>query len=239
MLTNGKSKKLPLYIQIGELLHREIAAGHWQPGERLPVESELAASLSVAVGTLRKALAKLEGDGLLERRQGSGTYVKRAPTGTAIYQFFHLELLGGGGVPRADTLAVSMVQSPEVAQQLEMDYLEAKLWSIRRRRYLNNLPVAVEEIWIDHRHSDGLSADDLHESLYMHYREVFDFWIGRVEDRIDCAIAPGWVTEQLGLPAGTIVARVERKGWSNSNQVEEFSRTWFDPHKCRYFARWS
>ncbi len=239
MLKNGKSKKLPLYIQIGELLHREIGAGHWQPGERLPVESELAASLSVAVGTLRKALAKLENDGLLERRQGSGTYVKRAPTGTAIYQFFHLELIGGGGVPRADTLNVAMRQEPEVAKQLEMDYLEAKLWSIRRKRYLNNQPVAAEEIWIDHRHTDSLVAEDLHESLYMHYREAFGFWIGRVEDRIDCVVAPDWVCEQLELPVGSTLVRVERKGWSNSNQVEEFSRTWFDPQRCRYFARWS
>jgi GntR family transcriptional regulator len=239
VLKNGKSKKLPLYIQIGELLHREIAAGHWQPGERLPIESQLATSLNVAVGTLRKALAKLEADGLLERRQGSGTYVKRAPTGTAIYQFFHLELLGGGGVPRADTLAVSMRQEPEVAQQLEMDYLEAKLWSIRRKRYLNTQLVAAEEIWIDYRHSDSLVAEDLHESLYMHYREVFGFWIGRVEDRIDCVEAPDWVAELLAVEAGSTLVRVERKGWSNNNQVEEFSRTWFDPLKCRYFARWS
>jgi len=235
----NKTKKLPLYIQIGELLHREIAAGHWQPGERLPVESELAANLSVAVGTLRKALAKLEGDGLLERRQGSGTYVKRAPTGNAIYQFFHLELLDGGGVPHADTLQVEMTQRPEVATELELEYLEAKLWSIRRLRYLNDVVVAVEEIWIDHRHCSDLSKSDLHESLYMHYRENFNFWIGRVEDKIDCCPAPNWTNELLGISDGSVIGRVERKGWSNKNQVEEFSRTWFDPTKCRYVARWS
>ncbi|MEC8483061.1 MAG: winged helix-turn-helix domain-containing protein, partial [Pseudomonadota bacterium] len=59
MEKKNKTKQLPLYIQISELLNREIAAGHWLPGERLPIEAELAAKLGVAIGTLRKALKKL------------------------------------------------------------------------------------------------------------------------------------------------------------------------------------
>ena len=51
------AKPLPVFQQIAELLARQIKAGHWREGERLPTEAELAASLSVAVGTLRKALA--------------------------------------------------------------------------------------------------------------------------------------------------------------------------------------
>ena len=95
-MITSKPTRLPLYVQISELLHREIAAGHWLAGERLPTESKLAQDLDVAVGTLRKALTVLEEDGLLERRQGSGTYVKKPPEGGAIYQFFRLELLDGG-----------------------------------------------------------------------------------------------------------------------------------------------
>lgn len=234
-----KAKQLPLYKQISELLHREITAGHWQPGERLPIESELASQLKVAVGTLRKALAKLENDGLLERRQGSGTYVKRAPSGSAIYQFFHLEPLEGGGVPTADTLSVSCLQSPDIASKLGLDYPQAQLWSINRLRYLNKVPVAAEEIWIDHRHTTELRVEDLHESLYMHYREHYDFWITRVEDRVDCGVAPDWACKILGLSKGSVLGRVERKGWSNRGQLEEFSRTWFMPDRCCYIARWS
>ncbi|EPJ47891.1 MAG: hypothetical protein OFPI_31460 [Osedax symbiont Rs2] len=238
LITNN-SQQLPLYKKICELLHREITAGHWLPGERLPVESKLAQDLGVAIGTLRKALAQLESEGLLERRQGSGTYVKRAPSGSAVYQFFHLELPNGGGAPTAQTLSVEQVILEPVASQLGLRYLKTKLWQIRRVRFLNETPVAVEEIWIDHRHSHLLEAKHLHESLYMHYRENFDFWIDRVEDKVDCAVAPQWATQQLGLTENTVLARVERKGWSNKNQLEEFSRTWFMPQKCRYIARWS
>ena len=239
LLITNTSQQLPLYKKICELLHREITAGHWLPGERLPVESKLAENLGVAIGTLRKALAQLESEGLLERRQGSGTYVKRAPSGSAVYQFFHLELPNGGGAPTAQTLSVQQVTQEAIATQLGLKYLKTKLWQIRRLRFLNKTPVAVEEIWIDHRHSPLLEASQLHESLYMHYREHFDFWIDRVEDKVDCAQAPLWATQELALPENTVLARVERKGWSDKNQLEEFSRTWFIAEQCRYIARWS
>jgi len=238
-LIDNKQQKLPLYKQICELLHREITAGHWLPGDRLPVESELANSLGVAIGTLRKALSHLEAEGMLERRQGSGTYVKRAPTGNAVYQFFHLELLKGGGVPTADTLSIDLVVEPQVAAALDLHYLETKLWCIKRLRYLNKVLVAVEQIWIDNRHSDQFSQDSAHESLYEHYRENFDFWITSVEDQISCQQVPDWVSQSLALPCDTLLPLVERKSRSNKNQIEEFSRTWYLSDKCRYFARWS
>lgn len=238
MNSKKTKKQLPLYIQIGELLHREIAAGHWQPGERLPVEAKLAATLGVAVGTLRKSLAKLQEDGLLERRQGSGNYVKRAPSGRAIYQFFHLELLTGGGVPTADTLSLEVDEDAYVLEQLQVTDAPQQLWCIRRTRYLNRQLAAVEQIWFRRAYAPTLSLEDLHESLYLHYRENFSFWISRVEDEIDCAEAPEWVTQRLGLAPNTVLPRVQRRGWSNEGRIEEFSFTWYDPSKCRYFARW-
>lgn len=230
-------KKLPIYIQISELLQREIAAGHWQIGERLPVEAVLAADLGVAVGTLRKALSALEDDGLLERRQGSGTYVRLVP-GKAIYQLFRLELLEGGGLPQADTLSVDTDDSPEVLKFLGLS-AGSKMWRIRRTRYLNDMPVAVEEIWLDQRHAASLTCEDLHESLYKHYRDNFDFWIGRVEDRVSCREAPSWSENLLKIEPKTMLGFVERLSVSNHDRVEEYSRTWFNPKICHYVSRFS
>lgn len=229
--------RLPLYLKIGELLHREIAAGRWLPGERLPPESQLADDLGVAVGTLRKALAALEEEGLLERRQGSGTYVQRAPEGEAIYQFFRLELLEGGGMPSADVIALNQRRSGSVAQQLADE--PPSQWEVRRLRCLNNQAVAAEQISFSTSHAPDLAKSDLHESLYVHYREHFSFWIARVEDKISCEQAPKWVSELLGLSEQAYCVRVERRGFSNEDRAEEFSITWFDPARCRYLARWS
>ena len=69
-------QSLPKYLQISELLIRDIAAGRLEDGARLPTERDLATQLSTSVGTLRKALSELERQGLLERIQGTGNYIR-------------------------------------------------------------------------------------------------------------------------------------------------------------------
>jgi GntR family transcriptional regulator of arabinose operon len=72
---NSFPKAKPLFESVAELLRNRIDAGEWQFGNRLPVESELAEQYSVGVNTLRRAVDMLVSDGIITRRQGSGTYV--------------------------------------------------------------------------------------------------------------------------------------------------------------------
>jgi GntR family transcriptional regulator len=58
-------------------LRDRLAPGRARPGDRLPPEQELAEELGVSRGTLRLALERLESNGEILRRQGSGTFVGR------------------------------------------------------------------------------------------------------------------------------------------------------------------
>ncbi|MFE7122214.1 FadR/GntR family transcriptional regulator, partial [Streptomyces sp. NPDC057654] len=60
---------------ITRLRHR-ITSGEWPVGARVPTEPELMEQLEVARGTLREAIRALAHAGLLEVRQGDGTYVR-------------------------------------------------------------------------------------------------------------------------------------------------------------------
>ncbi|MCR8959216.1 FadR family transcriptional regulator [Variovorax sp. S2] len=57
-------------------IRAEISAGRWAVGSRIPVEPQLALLLGVSRGTVREAVKTLVSRGLLEVRQGSGTYVR-------------------------------------------------------------------------------------------------------------------------------------------------------------------
>ena len=57
-------------------IRTEIAAGRWPIGSRIPIEPQLAQLLGVSRGTVREAVKTLVSRGLLEVRQGSGTYVR-------------------------------------------------------------------------------------------------------------------------------------------------------------------
>ncbi|MET3790083.1 FadR/GntR family transcriptional regulator [Aquamicrobium terrae] len=57
-------------------LRAEITGGRWTVGERIPNEATLVEMLGVSRGTVREAVRALVSQGLLETRQGSGTYVR-------------------------------------------------------------------------------------------------------------------------------------------------------------------
>lgn len=65
----------PKHQQVRELLRRQIHAGVYPPGTRLPPESELPRLLNVGNQTVRHALNDLVREGLIVRRRGSGSYV--------------------------------------------------------------------------------------------------------------------------------------------------------------------
>jgi GntR family transcriptional regulator, transcriptional repressor for pyruvate dehydrogenase complex len=63
----------------GQLLE-EIIAGRFAAGDRLPTENQLAQRFSVSRPVVREALQRLQNDGVVVSRQGSGSYVQRNPS---------------------------------------------------------------------------------------------------------------------------------------------------------------
>jgi GntR family transcriptional regulator, transcriptional repressor for pyruvate dehydrogenase complex len=62
-------------------LREQVLSGQWPVGARLPAETELAQRLEVGRSTVREAVRALVHTGLLETRQGSGTYVRSVTPG--------------------------------------------------------------------------------------------------------------------------------------------------------------
>lgn len=223
---------LPRYVQIAEMLIREVAAGRRLPGERLPPERDFAADLGVSVGTLRRALGDLEAKGLLERRQGSGNYIRSGSQAASVYAFFRLELIAGGGLPTAEVLTVDRLPKPADALAFGP---APDAHRIRRLRRLDALPAALEEIWLDGARAATVRREDLSHSLYLFYRERLGLVVLRVEDRVGVATVPGWGL--LGCAAGSPCGHVERISWDGDGARAEYSRTWFDPSVARYVSR--
>lgn len=224
---------LPLYVQVSELLIRDMAAGRLPDGTRLAPERRLAADLGVAVGTLRKALALMERKGLLERVQGSGNYVRHAPVIDSVYALFRLELPEGAGLPRAELLGLEPIEKPA---DLPPFGASQEATRIRRRRYLNDVLVALEEIFLD-ASAGTLERADLSESLYASYRAALGLHIVAMEDRVGVAPVPAWADGLFSMAPGCPAGFVERTASADKGAPVEYSRTWFDPDRARYVQR--
>ncbi|MGV9679684.1 FadR/GntR family transcriptional regulator [Nocardia sp. NPDC003482] len=68
-------RRTSLIAQVTEQLRAEIRSGRWPVGTRIPTEPELTELTGTGRNTVREAVQALVHAGMLERRQGSGTYV--------------------------------------------------------------------------------------------------------------------------------------------------------------------
>ncbi len=80
---------LPLYAQLADKLTRQIRAGDFSSGEKIPSETMLADHYQIGRPTVRQATELLIRRGYLERRRGSGTYVREPSR--------HVDLFSLGG----------------------------------------------------------------------------------------------------------------------------------------------
>ena len=71
-----KASGLPAYLQLARQVREALRLGWLKQGDRLPTVRDVVASSGVNANTVLKAYRELERAGLLEARQGSGTFVK-------------------------------------------------------------------------------------------------------------------------------------------------------------------
>jgi DNA-binding transcriptional regulator YhcF (GntR family) len=71
-----KASGLPAYLQLARQVREALRLGWLEPGDRLPTVRDVVATSGVNANTVLKAYRELERAGLLEARQGSGTFVK-------------------------------------------------------------------------------------------------------------------------------------------------------------------
>jgi GntR family transcriptional regulator, transcriptional repressor for pyruvate dehydrogenase complex len=68
-------KKKRVHEEISEQISRQLAAGQWKPGDRLPSERELSARFQVSRASVREAMRALESLGVVQILIGQGTFI--------------------------------------------------------------------------------------------------------------------------------------------------------------------
>ena len=72
---------VPAYLQLAQQVKQALRMGIFQVGDKLPTVKEVVAEVAVNPNTVAKAYSELEHEGLVEGRQGVGTFVARRPAG--------------------------------------------------------------------------------------------------------------------------------------------------------------
>lgn len=135
----------PLYLQLSNKLAHAIHGGVWQPAEALPSERTLSGQLKISRVTARKAIDLLCERGLLDRRQGSGTFITpKLEQPLSRLTNFSEELRQRGFVPGSEWLSRETGQAtPEEILSLGLSP-NAQVSRLKRLRTADNVVMAIE-----------------------------------------------------------------------------------------------
>lgn len=137
---------IPLYEQLMNQIKEDISKGVYHRGEKLPSEVKLAKQNQVSVITARKAINELAAQGLVEKKQGKGTFIavpKINRDYTKILSFSEV-CREQGMVPGSRLLEHRTEKPPEkVLKGLELPP-ESEVVLISRLRFVDREPIAVE-----------------------------------------------------------------------------------------------
>jgi GntR family transcriptional regulator len=224
------------YAALAAALRARVVNGEWPPGSAIPAEQTLAGEHGVALGTMRRALELLAQQGLVERLQGRGTFVRTGLSGATMMRFFRFGHRDGEP-PSSRILQRQTVAAPaEVARSLAIGKGEAVL-KLKRLRSVDEQPCLLEEIWLPLPLFEPLAEGDTpawSDLLYPLYAERCGIHVHRAVDEIRFDRLSAADAQRLNLAAGHPCALVTRHAYDLAGRCIERRLTRGDAHAFHY-----
>ncbi|MDF3070388.1 MAG: GntR family transcriptional regulator [Polyangiaceae bacterium] len=202
---------LPLYQQLAELLGRDIQSGSLPQGARLPSEPELARQHGIGRPTVRQATELLVQRGLVERKRGSGTYVRSAPKRVDLFSLGGtLESFREGGLS-LQTRLLGRVSEVSIDAEGDNPFAGRSALLVTRVGSVADKPVLLERLYFDRDVFAGLSRLSLAgASLSRLVEERFYLKPTHAEQSFRVAVPPEDVRLALSLRARAALLLVKR-----------------------------
>ena len=208
-------------------------------GERLPSEPQLAHQLGVSRATLREAMRSFEGQGLIRRRQGIGTFVvgrtQVIESGLEVLQ--SIESLAdkiGLQVAMGDLKIKQVHADVESAEALQVE-LETPLVKVARVITASGRPVAY---LVDILQENVLTPTDLEQGFT---GSVLDLLLQRGTPplmnsftEINAVAAPSEIARSLEIQRGDVLLMFQANLYDESGRVVIYSKSYFIPGHFRF-----
>lgn len=201
------------YQEIAGSLERVLGAGGGGL-KAMPSEHELCQRYKASRTTIRAALKQLDEQGLIERRQGRGTFYRPRHIAKDLGSIidFHTEAHRAGRIPTTSIVSCGVRQAaPAEFALFGAATAEAGVVDLRRLGYLDGEPAVLQHSRIGHATLGELDAAALVKgSLYRYLAERRDIHVATVEETLEPHSADAGEAAHLGIAPGTAVFRSHR-----------------------------
>lgn len=227
MRTSGLREGIPLHHQISTQIKDGIASGKYRRGDRLPSEGQLGESYAVSRVTVRRALQSLQDQGLIERRNGSGTFVTEKarvinmPTPIAPYL---AQVAERRRLSRFKVEDFGFVPAPhDVATSLQIEEGDDVL-RVTRVRVSGKLPTAYSTLFLPAAIGHGLTRKDFERQALSELLNRQGQAYARIDMVTRASLATPHVAGLLDVETGSALVDVQRIGYDAADAPIEFQR---------------
>lgn len=170
-----KSHPLPYYIQLKNIIEKQIEEGVFQPNQMIPSERQLSEKYEISRMTTRQAINELVKEGKLYREKGRGTFVSSPRFLQENMMSFTETLKAQGYTPTTKVLEFSVVRGLKNISKILETKEEQIYYKIKRLRFADSIPAALETVYIPTEYCEGLDQYDLGtQSLYKILKENYN-----------------------------------------------------------------
>lgn len=166
---------IPLYEQIVQDIEHEILSGTYNESRKLPTEKELMHKYDVSRITIRRAVSELAEKGLIEKKQGKGTFLVQPKMQKAFDRpgMSFTQMCAMNGVEAGAKMLESKISTPEDPLIVERLGIEDGEYAVRikRLRTANGIPLVIEDNYFPIKYSYLLDVDLERDSLYRYLQE--------------------------------------------------------------------
>jgi len=230
--TSFVSSRIPLYYQLENVLREKITSGSYGDGEQLPTEIELIEEYGVSRITVRQALAALAEDGLIERKQGRGTYIserkskKRKFTGTIHLTGSLDELIEMGMDTPVKVLEMNLVDADQHEAELLQLKSGAPIYRLKRLRLHENKPYSLIINYLPEEIGAKLTMAELSSGALLHVMETkLGLRLHDARQEIRAELADPYVAKLLDVRVGTALLSIERTVYTVEQKPVEYVHT--------------
>ena len=230
----------PLYKEAKRVLTQSLAQGEWQPGEPLPSETKLAQRYGVSIGTLRKAIDELVAEGVVVRRQGSGTFIASHGANRLMFHFFHVvPREGEKQLPRTAMLSFRRGRA-EATEAARLGLVAGDpVLRIRNLLSLAGKQVILDDLVLPQRLFPDLSERILSardNTIYHLYQTRYGTNVLRTSERLRATLADADAAPLLGVRKGAPLLEIGRIAYSYHNAPVELRRSLVNTAEHEYFS---
>jgi len=230
------SLALPLYHQVAGVLRQRITDAQYAVGDKLLSEDELAAEFSVSRATIRQAVGELVVEGLVVRKQGSGTFVQ-PPNPKRLQQRFRgslADLIHESHLAKTRDMTLTHDERlPEhIASALRLDDRRGSV--VRRTRIMGSEPFSYTVTHLPPDLGEMLTLQRLRSSALMEILIEHGVRLASATQAIRAQVADAGLSARIDVGLGSAVLYVERLVNDENGRAVQFVQSWYRGDRYEY-----